>query len=176
MMAVTMALVSCWYVAQVGWHIVPRIVGGDYTYVCHYCRLLIHDKVPAKYQRPGKTHTKHTHCRTFQACWICCSTLWFLVTFPMTNTISAVCSHMFLCWPLYTHKSLMSLMSLSPTRPVLVHDAPRVGHFQNAGLPLVIALGIRASISRRPWSLGHLPCEITTTNPRMKKRFHIHFQ
>lgn len=33
----------------------------DYTYVCHYVHLLIHDKVPAKYQRPGKTHTKHTY-------------------------------------------------------------------------------------------------------------------
>jgi hypothetical protein len=64
----------------------------------------------------------------------------------MTNTISAVCSHMFLCWPLYMHKSLMPLVSLVPTRPVLVHNALRVGPLQDAGLPLAIVLGIRASI------------------------------
>jgi len=44
----------------------------------------------------------------------------------------------------------MSLMALVPTRPVLVHNGPRVGPFQDAGLPLGIVLGIRASISRRP--------------------------
>lgn len=155
MVAVTLALVSCWYVAQVGSHIVQGfLVETLRLYLCMSLSSPLDSwQSSCKVSKAWKnTNQTHTYCRTFQACWICCSTLQFLVTFPMTNTISAVCSHMFLCWPLYTHKSLMSLMSVVPTRPVLVHNALRVGPFQNAGLPLVIALGISASISRRPWS------------------------
>jgi hypothetical protein len=180
-MAVTLALVSCWYVAQVGWHIVQGLLVETLRlYLCISLSSLLDSwQSSCKVWKAWKnTHQTHIYCRTFRVCWICCSTLQFLVTFPMTNTISAVCSHLFLCCTLYMHKSLMSLMSLVPTRPVLVHNVPRVGPFQDAGLPLAIALGIRASISRRPWSLGlcYRPCGITTTNPRTKKRFHIHFQ
>jgi hypothetical protein len=75
-----------------------RIVGGDSRlYLCmSLCSPLDSWQSSCKVSKTWEnTHQTHIYCRTFQACWICCSTFQFLVTFRMTNTTSAVYSHMF---------------------------------------------------------------------------------